>query len=82
MTYSIFVSKENTPTEFNGLLRIINKVTEEQYNKRSTAEIVEFIKTNYGMQIHAFTKNDAGEAGHTVDFISEKDYIIFMLKWT
>lgn len=78
MKHKILVSKEKTPTTFNSLVKLINHVRIE-HSSSDTADIKVIIDKEYNIKFGVY---DFETRDHLVEFDSEKDFLMFTLKWS
>ena len=76
MTFSVKVSKTDTPDLFNAFVKMIDDI-HARHRTHGRMEIARAIAEEFKIVVHEYN-----DGGHKVEFPSERDYLMFILRWS
>lgn len=77
MTYTVKVSKDNTPDVFDAISNMIDDV-HVRHRNYGRMDITRAITKEFGIVIHEYDYNDLS---HKVEFPNKHEYLLFLMKW-
>lgn len=76
MSYQIKISAQKTPAAYGAFINMIDEIRLENKNYNPNS-IMNKIKKYHDIVLHPYA-----EGYHLAEFPSEKDFVLFMLRWS
>lgn len=86
MTIKFNISNSCNSKIFDAMTKLVKHI-EPEVDKFCYETVAPLLEEKYNIKLHPYksfkyNEGEDGESGHIVEFLSENDYLLFLLRWT